>query len=35
MEKNTIGLYGYQITTTNHSKITVGDSGIGVYSSKG
>ncbi|BBM45880.1 autotransporter-associated N-terminal domain-containing protein [Leptotrichia trevisanii] len=33
--KNTVGLYGYQITTTNTSKITVGDSGIGVYSSKG
>ena len=33
--KNIVGLYGYQITTTNTSKITVGDSGIGVYSSKG
>ena len=33
--KNTVGLYGYQITTTNNSKIVVGDSGIGVYSSKG
>ncbi len=33
--KNTVGLYGYQITTTNTSKITVGDSGVGVYSSKG
>ena len=33
--KNTVGLYGYQITTINTSKITVGDSGIGVYSSKG